>query len=50
MLLTVSINSILFTRTDTFELIEYKGNLIPKLIFWPLLLGILLIITRVIFY
>ena len=49
-LLGVSINSILFTRTDRFQLIEYRDNLIPKMAFWPLLLGLLLVVTQWVFY
>ena len=49
-LLGVSINSILFTRTDGFHLIEYRDNLIPKMAFWPLLLGLLLVVTQWVFY
>ena len=50
MLLAVSINSILFTRTDVFWFIEYRENLIPKLLFWPLLLGSVLFFTKQVFY
>ena len=49
-LLGVSINSIIFTRTDRFQLIEYRDNLIPKMAFWPLLLGLLLVVTQWVFY
>ena len=49
-LLAVSMNSIVFTRTDHFRLIEYRDNLIPKMSFWPLLLGILLAVTQSVFY
>ncbi|MFT5375487.1 MAG: hypothetical protein ACI906_002313 [Candidatus Latescibacterota bacterium] len=49
-LLGVSINSILFTRTDSFRLLEYRDNLIPKMAFWPLLLGTLLAVTQWVFY
>ena len=50
MLLTVSINSILFTRTDALWFIEFRENLIPKLLFWPLLLGSVLFFTKQVFY
>jgi hypothetical protein len=49
-LLGVSINSILFTRTDSFRLLEYRDNIIPKMSFWPLLLGTLLVVTEWVFY
>ena len=51
LLLSISINSILFTRSaSNIKFIAYEENLYPKLIYWPLLLGILLIITRIVFY
>ena len=50
MLLAVSVNSILFTRTDSIRFIEYRDNLIPKMIYWPVLLGILLVITYAVFF
>ena len=50
MLLAVSVNSILFTRTDSIRFIEYRDNLIPKMIYWPVLLGTLLVITYAVFF
>jgi hypothetical protein len=50
MLLMVSINSMLFTRTNDFQFLEYRDNLIPKLMYWPTFIGLCLAITLVIFY
>jgi hypothetical protein len=49
-ILVVSLNSILFSWGFQLRLIQYKDNLIPKLIFWPFILGTLLIITLVRFH
>jgi len=49
-ILAVTLNSILFALTDHIKIIAYQDNLIPKLIYWPVILGILLIITLFVFY
>ena len=49
-LMTVTLNSILFGLTDRIKIIAYQDNLIPKLVYWPSILGILLTITLFIFY
>lgn len=49
-ILTVTFNAILFGLTDRIWLIEYDDNLIPKLVYWPVMLGIVLAITLFIFY
>ncbi len=48
--LLVTINAILFSWDIKLNLIQYQDNLIPKLLFWPLITGSLLILTLVIFY
>ncbi len=49
-LLVVSINSILFYSKVHTPLLAYKDNLIPKLLYWPVLMGILLLMTLQSFY
>ena len=49
-LLSVSINSMLFYSNINIPLIQYKNNLIPKLLYWPALQGIMLAITLGVFY
>lgn len=44
------VNVVLFTKNRNIKLIQYKDNLIVKLAFWPLWLGVLLIITLIKFY
>ena len=44
-MLWVSINSVLFARGTRSWLIQYRGNLISKLVFWPCLLGLLFAAT-----
>ncbi|MCP5109014.1 MAG: hypothetical protein GY950_36865 [bacterium] len=48
-LLWVSLNSIIF-RMKKIKLIQYKDNLIPRLFYWPVLLGLLFLVTFMIFY
>lgn len=48
--LWISINSILVPLADRMRLIQYKENLFSKLIYWPLILGILFVITLINFY
>jgi hypothetical protein len=49
-ILMVSLNAILLTTDTYLRIIEYKENVIPKLLYWPVILGILLIATVVDFY
>ena len=49
-ILLIAINSVLFSVDTKFRLIQYRENLVPKLLFWPLLLGMLFAISVVIFY
>lgn len=49
-ILLVAMNAILLNRERKFALIEYKNNLIPKLLYWPSIATILLIVTVLVFY
>ena len=48
--LLVTINAILFSWDANIRLIQYQDNLIPKLMFWPVITGSLLLLTLAIFY
>ncbi len=50
LILLVAANAILLKLNKNIPLILYKNNRIPKLFYWPTLLGILLIITAFTFY
>lgn len=49
-LLGVSINSILLASCIENKFVDYKDNLIFKLLYWPIVLGMLLVITLINFY
>lgn len=49
-ILGVSLNSILLASTTRCFIVDYRDNLIIKLLYWPVLLGVLLIITIINFY
>ena len=49
-LMTVSIDALIFGARTRIRLIEFGDNMIPKLAFWPMFLGVLLIITVTVFY
>ena len=49
-ILGVSVNSFLFARNNSALFIRYRDNLIPKLLFWPISLLTILIVTLAIFY
>ena len=44
-ILAVSANSILVASRIENELLLYRDNLIAKLLYWPIILGIILIVT-----
>lgn len=46
----IAIDALLFASGANITIIEYRDNLIPKLLYWPILLKLFLIITLVIFY
>ncbi|MFH1468585.1 MAG: cache domain-containing protein [Pseudomonadota bacterium] len=50
MLLFVPVNSIMVNVANPLYFFRHRSNLLPKLIFWPLLLGLLLGITLYVFY
>lgn len=50
LILLVVVNAILYNGEQKFSSIEYKNNLLPKILYWPGLLGVLLILTAVAFY
>ena len=49
-ILMVSINGMLYRSGEQLPLIHYRNNLIPKLLYWPLTAGILLLITIYLLY
>lgn len=49
-ILAVSINSIIFASQAKFAFVQYKDNLIAKLLYWPLIQGALLGATLFTFY
>ena len=49
-LLLQTINSIIFAATNHVGFLEYKDNLIPKVVFFPVTLGLMFAITAGLFY
>jgi hypothetical protein len=49
-LLLQTVNSIIFAATDNVGFLEYKDNLIPKVIFFPVTLGLMFAATAALFY
>ncbi len=49
-ILMVSVNSILLASDSRFDLIRYQDNLIVKVLYWPIITGLLLLVTLGIFY
>jgi len=49
-ILAVSVNAIMFVSHSRLHLIQFQDNLVPKLLYWPLFLGVLLAITLGVFY
>ena len=48
-ILSVTMNAIMFATTG-WRLIQYRDNLLPKLLFWPLYMTGLFVVTMVAFY
>ena len=48
-IVTVSLNMFLIAKRPNFWLIRYQNNLIPKLLYWPLIIGTLVIATLLVF-
>ena len=49
-LLLQTVNSIIFAATDNVGFLEYQDNLIPKVLFFPITLGLMFAITAYLFY
>jgi len=49
-ILWVAVNSILFVRWPESKFIQYENNLLPKVLFWPVILGALWVLTLRTFY
>jgi hypothetical protein len=49
-LLWVAVNSILYVRWPESKFIQYERNLLPKVLFWPVTLGALWVVTLLTFY
>jgi hypothetical protein len=49
-LLWVAVNSILFVRWPESKFIQFEHNLLPKVLFWPVTLGALWLVTLLTFY
>ncbi len=41
---------VMYARSDRYKLLNYQNNLLVKVIYWPLLIGLLYIITLIKFY
>ena len=48
-ILSVSLNSILFTSTIEVWFIQYRDNMIMELLFWPILIGLFLVVSLFVF-
>ena len=46
----ITLNALLIALESKSWLIQYRDNLIPKLLYWPLLFGLLLVLTLLSFY
>ncbi len=49
-LLMVTINSILFSANMDLPLIQYRNNLIPKVLYWPFIVAVLFVCTALTFW
>lgn len=49
-ILCVSVNALLFAGNASIRLVQYEDNLVPKLGYWPVLSGLVLAVTLVVFY
>lgn len=49
-LLWVAVNPILFVRWPESKFIQYEHNFLPKVLFWPVTLGALWLVTLLMFY
>ena len=49
-ILVYAINSILLTKYENIKFVQYKNNLYPRLLYWPVYLGLLFVVTYFVFY
>ena len=49
-IILITLNALLIALGSQFWLIQYRDNLIPKLLYWPVLLGSVLVLTLWTFY
>lgn len=49
-IIMVAVNTVLFCTSENIRFIQYHDNLIPKLLYWPVVLGLLLGVTLSAFY
>jgi hypothetical protein len=50
MILWVSINSIVYVKMKHVRWLQYEENLVPKLLFWPVVTGFLFLFSVTTFY
>lgn len=50
MILLVAIDGLLVAKRSNAFLLRYRNNLIPKLLYWPVLLTLQLLVTAMVFY
>jgi hypothetical protein len=49
-LLAVTVNSMLFFMIERYKFLQYRDNLMPKILYWPGILSVLYIVTIATFY
>jgi hypothetical protein len=49
-ILGVTVSSVLFTMAKHLSFVQYRNNLVSKILFWPCVLGSLFVITVAVFY
>ncbi|MCP4157866.1 MAG: hypothetical protein GY757_59705 [bacterium] len=50
LILLLSINSYIFVMADNVKWLHYKNNLLPKLLFWPVFLGFIYLVSIIVYY
>ena len=48
-ILCVAVNAILFVRCPGAKFIQYESNLLPRVLFWPMMLGAIWVLTIITF-
>lgn len=46
----VAVNAVLVATRRDLTLITYKNNLLPRLFYWPFVLGLLLVLTLIVLF